>query len=53
MCQPPRLAEIDRELRVTMGRIVTSALQKGTDPLPAIRVLRDENLRLPLPLENW
>ena len=29
----PRLAEIDRELRGTMGRIVTSALQKGTDPL--------------------
>ena len=42
----PRLAEIERELRGTMGRIVTSSLQKGTDPLPAIRVLRDENLEL-------
>ena len=42
----PRLAEIERELRGTMGRLVTSALQKGTDPLPAIRVLRDENLEL-------
>ena len=42
----PRLAEIERELRGKMGRIVTSALQKGTDPLPAIRVLRDENLEL-------
>ena len=42
----PRLAEIERELRGTMGRIVTSALLKGTDPLPAIRVLRDENLEL-------
>ena len=42
----PRIREIDRELRGTMGRIVTSALQKGTDPLPAIRVLRDENLEL-------
>ena len=42
----PRQAEIDRERRGTMGRIVTSALQKGTDPLPAIRVLRDENLEL-------
>lgn len=42
----PRLAEIERELRGTMGRIVTSALQKGTDPLPVIRVLRDENLEL-------
>ena len=42
----PRLAEIERELRGTMGRIVTSSLQRGTDPLPAIRVLRDENLEL-------
>ena len=42
----PRLAEIDRQLRGTMGRVVAAALQKGTDPLPAIRVLRDENLQL-------
>ena len=42
----PRLAEIDKELRGTMSRIISSALARGTDPLPAIRVLRDENLQL-------
>ena len=42
----PRLAEIDTELRGTMSRIISSALARGTDPLPAIRVLRDENLEL-------
>lgn len=42
----PRLAEIDTELRGTMSRIISSALARGTDPLPAIRVLRDENLQL-------
>ena len=41
----PRLAEIDTELRGTMSRIISSALARGTDPLPAIRVLRDENLQ--------
>ena len=42
----PRLAEIDTELQGTMSRIISSALARGTDPLPAIRVLRDENLQL-------
>lgn len=42
----PRLGEIERELRGTMGKLVATSLQKGTDPLPAIRVLRDENLEL-------
>ena len=42
----PRLAEIETELRGTMSRIISSALARGTDPLPAIRVLRDENLEL-------
>ena len=40
------LAEIEAELRGTMGRIISSALARGTDPVPAIRVLRDENLQL-------
>ena len=34
--QEPRLAEIDRELRGTMSRIISSALRRGTDPVPAI-----------------
>ena len=42
----PRLREIDGELRATMGRIITSALRRGTDPRPAVEVLRDENLSL-------
>ena len=42
----PRLEQIDRQLRGTVSQIIASALQRGTDPLPAIRVLRDENLSL-------
>lgn len=44
--QIPRLAEIERELRGTMAQIVSSALKRGVDPMPAIRVVRDENLAL-------
>ena len=42
----PRLKEIDAELRSTMSRIISSALRYGTDPGPAVEVLREENLRL-------
>ena len=42
----PRLREIDAELRSTTSRIISSALRRGTDPLPALEVLRDENLSL-------
>ena len=42
----PRLQEIERTLRSTMSRIVAAAAKKGDDPLPALRVLRDENLLL-------
>ena len=42
----PRLREIDSELRSTMSRIITSALRHGTDPAPAVAVLREENLRV-------
>lgn len=44
--QDDRIREIDAELRGTMSKIIASALAKGTDPVPAIRVLRDENLDL-------
>jgi len=44
--QIPRLEEIDRELKSTMSQIITSALRRGTDPLPALRVIRDQNLDL-------
>ena len=42
----PRLEEIDKELRSTMSQIIASALRHGTDPMPAIRVIRDNNLEL-------
>lgn len=42
----PRLKEIDAELRSTMSRIISSALRYGTDPGPAVAVLREENLSL-------
>lgn len=42
----PRLRQIDGELRSTMSRIIASALRHGTDPAPAVEVLREENLRL-------
>lgn len=42
----PRLREIEGELRAATSRIVASAFQRGTDPLPALRRLRDENLSL-------
>ena len=42
----PRLREIDRELRTTVGRIVTSALHRGADPRPALKALSERNLAL-------
>ncbi|MCI6053894.1 ATP-binding protein [Dysosmobacter sp.] len=42
----PRLRQIDAELRSTTSRIISSALRRGTDPMPALEVLRDENLSL-------
>ena len=42
----PRLRQIEEELGSTMSRIITSALRHGTDPGPAIEVLREENLRI-------
>ena len=42
----PRLHQIEEELRSTMSRIISSALRHGTDPGPAVEVLREENLRI-------
>ena len=42
----PELADIDRRLRGTMSQIITKALQRGQDPVPAIHAIRDENLAL-------
>lgn len=42
----PRVAEIDRQLRRTILDIIAASLRDGTDPAPAIGVLRDKNLSL-------
>ena len=42
----PQLREIEQQLRATMPKLISSALRRGVDPLPAVRVLRDENLAL-------
>ena len=42
----PRLREIENQLRATMSRLIASALRRGADPVPAVKVLRDENLEL-------
>ncbi|MFR6394337.1 MAG: DNA replication protein DnaC [Oscillospiraceae bacterium] len=42
----PRLEEIEKQLRGTVGRIMAQALRRGEDPAPAIARLRAENLTL-------
>jgi len=42
----PRLKEVDERLRSTASRIITSALRYGTDPGPAVALLKEENLKL-------
>lgn len=42
----PRVEEIDREMRTTVARIMISAFDRETDPEPALRALREQNLAL-------
>lgn len=42
----PRLAEIDRELRLTMSYLMATAIRQGEDPSAAINELREQNLAL-------
>lgn len=42
----PRLREINSQLTATVSRIIASALRRGTDPRPAVEVLRDNNMSL-------
>ena len=42
----PRIAEIDRELRITISSVAVAALRKGTDPSQAIASLKKKNLSL-------
>ena len=42
----PRLAEIDRTLRLTMTQLMATALRNGEDPAEAVAKIRDKNLAL-------
>lgn len=42
----PRLAEIDRELQMTMAQLMAAAFRHGQDPTQAIARIRDKNLAL-------
>lgn len=42
----PRVEEIDREMRSTVGSIMIAAFDKGTDPEPALIALQQSNLAL-------
>ena len=42
----PRLAEIERELQMTMAQLMATALRKGEDPTEAIAQIREKNLAL-------
>lgn len=42
----PRLDEVERALRSTMGRVIAAALRHGTDPTAAVERQRQENLAL-------
>ena len=42
----PRVEEIDRELRVTVGKLMIAAFEQEKDPQIALTALRDQNLAL-------
>ena len=42
----PRVEEIDREMRSTVGKIMISAFDRETDPEPALRALQAQNLAM-------
>ncbi|MBO5034511.1 MAG: ATP-binding protein [Oscillospiraceae bacterium] len=44
--QIPELSDIDRQLRGTMLDVIAASLRSGSDPTPAVQVLRDKNMAL-------
>lgn len=44
--QIPELSDIDRQLRGTMLDVIEKSLRNGSDPTPALQVLRDKNMSL-------
>lgn len=46
--QCPELEDIDRQLKGTILDIIASSLRKGSDPGPALQVIKDKNMDLQL-----
>jgi len=44
--QAPELADIERQLKGTVLDLVSSCLRTGSDPGPALRVIKDKNMSL-------
>lgn len=44
--QAPELCDIDRQLKGTILDIITASLKKGSDPTPALQVIKDKNMDL-------
>lgn len=44
--QIPELSDIDRQLRGTVLDVIEQSLRNGSDPTPALQVLRDKNMTL-------
>ena len=44
--QCPELSDIDRQLKGAILDIISSSLRKGSDPGPALQVIRDRNMEL-------
>ncbi len=44
--QIPELSDLDRQLKGTILDIISSSLRQGTDPSPALQVVKDRNMDL-------
>lgn len=44
--QTPELEDIDRQLRGTILDIISTSLRQGSDPAPALQVIKDRNMDL-------
>ena len=49
----PELQQIEQQLRGTVSKIIADAIRNGTDPNPAIRVIKDENMELQRRRAAW
>ena len=42
----PRLAQLDRQLQVTMAQLIAATLRQGGNPAQAVRTVKEKNLDL-------